>query len=114
MPVVGNPCSAGTVLQALPTVQGMESVNGTDLHHGHAIRAENLGLASLRPVNRGVDSHVMGDVSGRAFGCGNHVSHAIPLARGVGGALMDTIKEHCITFLSIDGCQTVHAVLCLG
>lgn len=93
--MVGNPCSAGTVLQALPAVQGGRSVNSADLDHGLTVGAENLDFAGLRSVNGGIDGHVMGDVSGRAQSSGNHVSHAITLALVSGGTLMDSIKEHC-------------------
>ena len=74
-----------------------------NLNQGHAIRAENLSLAGLCPVNRGVDGHVMGNMGGSAVGCGNHVSHAITFAVGVGGTLVETVKKHCKAFLSIDG-----------
>lgn len=69
----------------------MESVNGADLNHGHAIRAEDLCLASLRPVNRGIHGHVMGNMGGSAASSGNHVSHTVALAVGVGGTLVDSV-----------------------
>lgn len=77
------------------------SMDSADLNHGHAVGADDLSLAGLRAVNRGIDGHVMGDVSGRAVGCGNHVSHAVALARGARGGLVDSVKKHCKAFLPL-------------
>lgn len=66
-----------------------------DLNHGHAIRAENLGLASLCAVNRGVSVGVVGDMGRGAVGGGYHISHTVTFARGARGALVNTVEEHC-------------------
>lgn len=70
-------------------------MDSRNLNHGHAIRAENLRLASLCPVNGRINSYVMGNMSGSAASSGNHVSHAVTLAVGIGGTLMDSVKKHC-------------------
>lgn len=114
MPVVGNPWNTGAVFQALPTVQGMGSANGADLNHGHAIRADDLRLAGLRSVNRGVDSHIMGNMGGGAFGGRNHVSHVITFAVGVGGTLVDSVEEHVVASSLMVGGQLYLNQLCLG
>lgn len=95
MPVVGNPWNAGAVFQALPTVQGMGSMDSAHLYHGLTVGAEQLRLASLRAVNRGIGVGVVSDMSRGAVCGGNHVSDAEALAVGVGGTLMDSVKEHC-------------------
>lgn len=81
---IGNPCGTGAVPQALPIMQGL-SMDSRNLNHGMAIRAENLRLACLRSVNRGIHGHIMGNVGGSAQSSGNHVSHAITFARGARG-----------------------------
>ena len=68
LPMVGNPCSAGTVLQALPTMQGMGSANSADLHHSMTVGTEQLRLAGLSAVNRGVGVGVVGDMGRGAVG----------------------------------------------
>lgn len=97
--VIGNPCDAGSVPQALPIMQGREcsrSMDSGNLNHGHAIRAENLRLAGLRSVHGRIDSHIMGNMGGSAASSGNHVSDAVALAVGVGGTLMDSVKIHVV------------------
>lgn len=114
VPVVGNPWNTGAVFQALPTVQGMGSANGADLNHGHAVGAENLSLASLRPVNGRINGHVMGDMGWRAVGGRNHVSHVITFAVGVGGTLVDSVEEHVVASSLMVGGQLYLNQLCLG
>ena len=67
-----------------------------NLNHGMTIRAENLRLASLYPVHGRINGHIMGNMGGSATCCGNHVSHTITFAVGVGGTLMESVKEHVV------------------
>lgn len=103
--VVGNPCSAGTVLQALPTVQGMGSMDSADLDHGLAVGAQNLRLASLCAVNGGIGVGVVGDMRGGAVGGGDKIGYTVTLARGARGGLVDavgiTMVEHVGRFLPL-------------
>ena len=78
-------------------------MDSRDLNHGHAICAEDLRLASLCPVNGRIHGHIMRDMGGSAFGCGDKIGHVITLAVGARGGLVDSVKIHCKTFLSIDG-----------
>ena len=68
--------------------------NGAHLHHGMTVGAENLSLTSLSPVHGRIHGHIMGDMGGGAVGGGDKIGHAITFAVGVGGMLVETVKEH--------------------
>ena len=102
--VIGNPCDAGSVSQALPIKQGRESMDSRNLNHGHAICADNLSFTGLRSVNRGVGVGVMGDMGRGSVGSWDEIGHTVALARGARGGLMDTVSitvEHVGRFLPL-------------
>ena len=75
---------------------GNGSMDSGDLNHGHAVGAEDLRLASLCPVNRGVGVGVVGDMGRGAVGGGNEIGHTVPFALFAGGTLVDSIKKHVV------------------
>lgn len=89
-------------------------MDSRNLNHGHAIRADDLCLASLCPVNGRINGHIMGNMGGSAASSGNHVSHAVALAVGVGGTLVETVKEHVVASSLMVGGQLYLNQLCLG
>ena len=70
---------------------GNGSMDSGDLNHGHAVGAENLRLASLCPVNRGVGVGVVGDMGRGAVGGGNEIGHTVPFAGGARGGLVEAV-----------------------
>ena len=88
-------------------------MDSAHLYHGMAVGAEQLRLAGLSAVNRGVGVRVMGDMGGGAVGGGDKIGHTVALARGARGGLMETVSitvEHVGRFLPLIGGQTAHAV----
>ena len=93
---------------------GNGSMDNRNLNHGHAVGAEDLRLASLCPVHGRINSYVMGNMSGSAASSGNHVSHTVALAVGVGGTLVDSVKKHVVASSLMVGGQLYLNQLCLG
>ena len=83
-------------------------MDSADLDHDLTVGAEQLRLAGLRTVNRGIGVGVVGDMGRGAVSGGNHVSHAVTFAVGVGGTLMDSVEERVVaSSLMVGGCVAV-------
>lgn len=88
---------------------GGGSMDSAHLYHGMTVGAQNLRLAGLSAINRGVGVGVVGDMRGGAVGGGNEIGYTVALARGARGGLVETVGitmvEHVGRFLPLIGGQ---------
>lgn len=71
-------------------------MDSAHLYHGMTVGAQNLRLAGLSAINRGVGVGVVGDMRGGAVGGGNEIGYTVALALFAGGTLVDSVEEHVV------------------